>query len=369
MNKPENVSADSLIAVPQPRHVAELVLYPAWSLAYKRTLAVAQLAPAGVVAFVIGAGGAGKTSMFHALGADVYGDPQMWAIGSLPVVKVSAENPDHAFFSSKSLMIDLLTAVMDPFRATGETIEAWGLDESLKARLRTAVARLRGVRSSEPDLRRAFISIAKAVGVKLILIDEANLMCLTQQNRVPTDYLESLRTLAQAVGCRVILFGTVDLLGMIDYSAQLNRRNPRILIERMYFKSKEQRDEFKGFLHCLESELKLSPGLLVRHAEEIHSYTYGIPGEVVGLVQRADEERLAREATEISWEHLLSSAPLPDVIKRMREEADLITLVMSGMQKSASSKDQPVTERKRPSFRRRPVRYAVPARTDSPDSK
>jgi GTPase SAR1 family protein len=365
MNKHESVSIDTLVSIPQTRRVDELVLYPAWDLAYKRAMAVAQLAPMGVVAFVIGAGGAGKTSMCNALSSDVYGDPGTWPIGRLPVVQVCAENPDHAFFSSKSLMIDLLTAVVDPFRATGESIESWNIDESLKARLRTAVARLRGVRSSEPDLRRAFISIAKALEVKLILIDEANLMCLTQRNRVPTDYLESLRMVCQAVGCRMILFGTVDLLGMIDYSAQLNRRNPRIVIERMRFESKEQRNEFISFLHYLETELRLPSDLLVEHAEEIYGYSYGIPGEVVGMVQRGDEERLARSANEITWEHLLASAPLPDVIKRMRDEADLITLVMSGARESAISKKQPQAKRKRPLFRRRPARYAVPTRTDS----
>lgn len=351
MNKPEYP------VLPKGLRVENLIMYPAWDIAYKRAVAFAQLAPIGTVAFVVGPGGAGKSSMWEMLGTEVYGEPSTWAAGQLPVIQVTADNPDRSFFTSKNMMVSLLAAVMDPFSVDSAMIEEWAIDAGLKSDLRWAITRLGRSRNSEGDLRRAFVSISKALGLKLILVDEANLMCLTQANRVPTDYLEGLRVLCQRAGCRVILFGTIDLLGLIDYSAQINRRGPRIHLDRMKFGSEDEKLAFLTFLHDLEQEFKLTPGLLISHAKVISDFTYGIPGEIVGLIQRADEERTARGEDVITWEHIETRAPLPDVVRRMRDEADIIEQVMCG--KAHAKESGPRARRvRRP--RRRPVRYPTP---------
>jgi GTPase SAR1 family protein len=348
MNKPEHP------ILPKGLRVEHLIMYPAWDIAYKRAIAFAQLSPNGAVALIVGPGGAGKSSMCEALGQEVYGDPSTWAPGQMPYVRVTADNPDRSFFTSKNMMVSLLSAVMDPFSVDSAMIEDWAIDAGLKSDLRWAITRLGRSRNSEADLRRAFSSIARAVGLKLILVDEANLMCLTQANRVPTDYLESLRLLCQSSGCRAILFGTIDLLGLVDYSAQLNRRGPRIHLDRMKLETRQEKLEFVSFLSCLEGEFKLTPGLLVEHAEDMSEFSYGIPGEIVGLLQRADEERAAQGDKMITWEHIETRAPLPDVLHRMRQEADIIALVMAGTDQGKSKVPRARGVR-RP--RRRPTRY------------
>jgi hypothetical protein len=296
--------------------------------------------------------------MWKRLATDVYGHPDSWRSGQLPVIKVSADNPDRGYFSSKALMKALLAAVRDPFRGLRFQIEELQIDEPLKNDLVRAISTMRPVTESEPALRESFISIARAAGVRLMLIDEANLLCLTQRTRVPTDYLESLRNLASQVGCRVILFGTIDLLEMVDYSGQLNRRARHIHIDRMRCESREGAVEFMSFLDELERDMNLPAKLLTSHVDEVYVNTYGIPGEVVGLVERADEVRDALGATCIEWRHLTHAFRIPDILARMREEADLIAEVMLGT-KTGDAK-RPVVRR----ARRRPAAKAKRYPTD-----
>jgi hypothetical protein len=335
--------------------MSSLIMYPAWDLAFKRAIAFAQLSPVGSVGFVVGSGGAGKSSMCEAIGEEVYGKPETWEPGQLPFIRVSADNTDRSFFTSKNMMVNLLAAVIDPFSVDSAMIENWKIDEGLRSDLRWAITRLGRSRNSEADLRRAFVSIARALNLKLVLVDEANLICLTQANRVPTDYLESLRMLCQQAGCRLLLFGTIEMLGLIDYSAQINRRGPRIHLDRMRLDTKEAKLAFLTFLVELQDEFGLEPGLLVGHAEELADWTYGIPGEIVGLIQRADEERVALRAKAITWDHIEARKPLPDVVRRMQDEADIIERVMSGRERM--NEQLPRAPRARSRVRRRPVRY------------
>lgn len=354
MNKPKQFSFE-LNA--KTLRVGQAIMYPAWEQAYRRVVAFSQLAPIGSVAIVVGPGGAGKTSMWEVVGNEVYGKSSDWTKGRQPFINISADNPEKAFFSSKNLIATLLNALMDPFSADIALIEDWPIDPDLKADLRYAITRLSRSRSSEADFRRAFVSIARAMSLELILIDEANLMCLTQANRVPTDFLESLRMLAQFAGCRIVLFGTIDLLGIIDYSAQLNRRGPRIHLDRMRFDTEEQRMQFLSFLDDLERELKLTDRLLVDNASALAEFSYGIAGEIVGLLQRADELRAASGDTAIEWRHIEACAPLPDVLLRLQEEADLIAKVMAG-EVHGQGKAPPVRRARTPG-KRRAKRYGT----------
>lgn len=340
-------------------HTRQPIMYECWEFAYALCKAIGQKAPVGTIALVVGAGGCGKSSMWSRLAESIYGEPNGWRFGQLPAIKVSADNPDRGYFSSKALMKELLCSVRDPFRGLRLRLADLEIDELLKHDLALALSTVRSIRDREPDLRESFISIAKAAGVKLILVDEANLLCLTQRTRVPTDYLESLRRLAERVGCRIILFGTIELLQMVDYSGQLNRRTRHIHIDRMRCETKEGALVFISFLHDLEIDMRLPIDLLTSHVSQVYANTYGIPGEVVGLVERADEIRQALEAPIIEWRHIERAFPIPDVVARMRDEADLIAEVMSGIKTGDQKKPTGRTTPRRRSAK--PKRHPVGA--------
>ena len=293
-------------------------------------MAFGQMAEAGSLAFCIGSGGTGKSTLAKHIAKTVYGDPKVWRSGTQLVVLVEADTVDRGFYTSKSLMRTMLCAVHDPFRSSIAQIIQWDMDDDLRRRLIEVVSNQRVLESSEPVMREAFISLARILNVRLIVVDEANLLVLTQKGRVPTDYIESLRRLADRIGCCVLLLGTVDMLELMEYSGQVNRRKLKIHLDRMRCESEEDKDELLGFLLGIEEDRGLTEGMLQTHAGQIYDWTYGVPGEIVGLVDRSEMFQAALGAKQLEWQHIESAKQHPVEMERMRWEADLIQKVMTG---------------------------------------
>lgn len=307
-------------------------------------LAFGQLAEAGSLAFCIGTGGTGKTTLAKHIAGVIFGERESWPIATQPVVLVGADAVDRGFFTSKSLMKSFLGALHDPFRSSIAQILQWEIDEDLKGRLIEAVSDMGVLESSEPVMREAFVELARILKVRLIIVDEANLLVLTQRGRTPTDYIESLRRLADRIGCCVLLFGTVDMLELMEYSGQVNRRKLKIHLDRMKCKTEDDKDEFLGLLLGLEEDRGYDVELLQSHSDQILDWTYGIPGEIVGLLDRAEMRQLALGAEKLAWSHIEAERQHPLEIARMRWEADLIDRVMTG---------SPLTQKDRKEIARR----------------
>lgn len=320
-------------------------MFRALKLARGLCLAFGRKCKPGSLAFCIGSGGTGKSSLAEHIAGTVFGDPSLWSPGNKPVVLVGADAPDRGFFTTKSLMHDLLQSVHDPFRSSIPELLNWEIDEDLKRRLVEAVADRDALNSSEPEMRKAFIELAILLNVKLIIIDEGNLLVLTQRGRTPTDYIESVRRLGDKIGCAILLFGTVDMLELMEYSGQVNRRKLKIHLDRMKCEDEPGKDEFVSFLHGIEIEFDLLTGLLTSHAGEMLAWTYGIPGEVVELVDRADDHRSALEDPCLDWSHFVLAKHHPVEMERMCWEADLIDSVTSG--KPLTQKDRREIEKRR----------------------
>jgi hypothetical protein len=284
----------------------------------------------GHIAFCIGTGGTGKSSLAEHIANTVFGDPSAWAIGLRPVLLVEADTVEQGYFTMKSLIQSLLCAVHDPFRASIPEILGWSIDEKVKQALIKALEGIDPLDSAEPAMRTAFIELAKLMQVKLIIIDESNLLVITKRTRRPTDYIESLRRLGDRIGCAILLLGTVDMLELMGYSGQVSRRTLKVHLDRIKCDDEAGKDEFVSFLHSLEEDYSLVPGFLTSRAPEIYACTYGIPGEVVGLVENADTFREALEEPALKWEHVLMAMHHPVEVERLRWEADLISDVMRG---------------------------------------
>src|ERR1700741_1475517 len=93
-------------------------IFSALKLARGLCLSFGMKCKPGSLAFCIGSGGTGKSSLAEHIARTVFGEPGLWSIGNVPVVLVGADVPDRGFFSSKSLMHDLLKSLHDPFRSS-----------------------------------------------------------------------------------------------------------------------------------------------------------------------------------------------------------------------------------------------------------
>lgn len=312
-----------------PNDNLPLQMFREYRSALDQMMFFAQFAAPGDIAFCVGAGGAGKSRLAKLIGPMVYGGSETWAPGTRPFVLVQLDTPDRAYFSPKAFIRDCLLCLDDPFRAGVEHIATWPLAPEIKERL-IRITSVQSPRSyGEPEMRIAFINLARLLGVKLLLVDEANMMTLTQVNRIPTDYLESLRRLGDRIGCPVILLGTIRLLKLLGHSAQLNRRTFRVHLARMSCLDEVGAMQFLSFVKGIEDAYKLDSGLLTGQVEAVHEWTYGIPGEVVGLVDRA-RIYAAAEGSAIEWSHMQKAKHLPEALKRMVTEADIIESTMEG---------------------------------------
>lgn len=284
--------------------------------------------PAGTIAFVVAPSGAGKTRLSHLIGPHLYG--KKFESGLRPWVRVSAQNPQAAYFTSKYLLNQILEEFRDPFNGMTHSIPS-DLSPDQATRLAHALGRVAtGQRATEEDKRDSVISLARAYQCRMLILDEANLMVLIKKGRPVEVYVESMRTLARAMGVRIVMLGTLKMLDFVNYSAQINRMGNIKHLDRMRDDTEKGMTEFLSFLDGVESDLALQKGLLTDYAEALYDATYGIPGELVSLLDRARIEAAMADRKHIELCDLRASLPLDAVRVQMRAEADLIEAIVNG---------------------------------------
>lgn len=309
---------------------------------------------AGTIVYVVGASGAGKSVLSQVISRIGFGPSETWQLGRIPFIGTTAENPDKGFYSSRYMFSDIAGQLADPFRTT-----AIQLNEAVAPDLRLAVASMQSqmsmARTTEAEFRKTSASIARACGLVAVHIDEANMISFVNRARLGTDHIESLRTFGLRSGARIFLFGTVDLLGLAKYSAQINRNCRIILIDRIRASTKDEVHEFMDLLEHFESRFSLRRGLLSERARLIHNNTLGIPGEVVAVIERA-LMMAAGQGTEVEWENVEDAFPRPIELKRLKDEVDEIDELLEGQLKECVMKTS--ATRSKPKARAR--RWEVP---------
>lgn len=300
-----------------------LYMFGSFKRALERVVAFGQQAEPGQICFCIGAGGSGKSRLAALIGPAIFGKTENWRSFTTPYLHIAADNPDSGYFSTKWFIHQCLSNLGDPFRALPQALANSGLDATVQAALLNEARRKSDKAMSEPSMRETFIRLARARELRLMVIDEANLLTFTRQGRVPTDYLEGIRRLGDQIGCPIVLLGTIRMLELLGYSAQLNRRMFLIHLARMSCRSDEEKSEFVSFLNNIETDFGLS-AKVSSQASRMFTWTYGIPGEIIGIVQRAMMVRGVQAAAELTWDDIADARQTNAALRQMRDEADLI---------------------------------------------
>lgn len=313
-----------------------LYMFESYLAAYSEFMAFCQLANPGDIGFCVAPGGAGKSEMAALIADSLYGPEESWIPGTQPYVHVGADLEEQSFFTPKAFMRKLLAELRDPFSCERADIATWNTDPAVKSALISRARFERKASQTEAEMRTAFISIARLLKVNLIIIDEANMFLISPRSRRPTDYLESARRLADQVGCPIVLFGTTDLLQLLDYSAQLNRRINKIYIGHMRCEDDRGKSDFLAFLAGLENDFKLDEGLLTKNAAKIFEWTYGIPGEIVNLIEKARYKLARRQGpTRIDFQAIFEARKSDSELRRCIDEADAIEATMTNSSTAA----------------------------------
>ena len=312
----------------------------------------------GSLTYVVGPGGSAKTSLYEALPSALYGDRANWPDDQIPIIGVSAKAPDRGYFSGVTLVSNLLAQLLDPFRSVSLDLKL--IDPGLREDLQRAMALAGGRPLSGVRMWDILIPIAKQVRLRHIMLDEAGLVVLIQQNRIPSDFIEALRAAAMDIGCTVIFFGTFELLTVMDFTAQSNRRTLNIQVERLLNKTAEQRELFLSVADAVAAYEGVPVELVQPHAQWLYEVTYGIVGELVDLFKRAMIYARARELNCVTWTELQDACHLPNALMRMRFEADEIDRAFArGYAMPRPRRPPPTREKTRPG-RRKAKRHSGP---------
>lgn len=171
--------------------------------------------------------------------------------GVIPVASVEAVASSNSGFDWRDYYLRALHALEEPL------IDRKLDPDFMLQTPRAYQTHLRSKRPSIMDLRRGLESCLKQRKPKAFIIDEAQHLKKIASGKRLIDQMDTIKSLANMTGVRHLLFGTYELFGLTNLSAQLNRRTVEIHLPRYCFENPDDMEEFVYFLSGLEESLPL----------------------------------------------------------------------------------------------------------------
>lgn len=175
----------------------------------------------------------------------------------------------------------------------------------------------------DPEMRDVYEEELRSLGLRVVLLDEAQHMITSADGKQPKDQLNWIKSMATETGVLHVLIGTYDVLPFCNLDGQMARRGSEIHFARYHM---EDEKDCQAFCNAFSSLLKQVP-LQVDHDALIHRWWYFFEGSIgcIGILKqwlvRALYRALREESRELTRSHLEKSV-LPDAKwERMRADA------------------------------------------------
>lgn len=282
-----------------------------FSESFRLAYSMASQADPGSLLFIVGPSGVGKSTLRARLSSELVAMPSEWPPGHIPILSLNVKNPDRGFFSPKDFATRMVSAIGDPFHGqlSANTLDDQDKSEALIAEMvKENVLKQMRLSMTEANLLRVFQEQARVRSLRFILLDEAQLLCIVQNNRDPGDYLENLKILAIELGIVILLFGTYQLLQIWNYTSQLNRRCFTVHLQRYDKEVATDVDEFRNLLNQMsEPSGEENRKLILDRWSLIYDATLGIVGEVDAFLFRAHQLAKAMNEPVLKIEHLVAA--------------------------------------------------------------
>lgn len=235
------------------------------------------------ILLVIGPTGVGKTTQQKQLENTLHGvhAEQIKRDASfIPFLRVEAPAPESSSFSWKDFYIRILTKLEEPYPANKQLPPKPMSDSVAKAS--------RNPNMTAAVLRRAIEKAFHHRRTETLIIDEAQHLRQTGSNRRLQDHMDCLKSLSNLSGVRLILYGTYELLDLLQLNAQLARRCTELHFPRYKWVVDEDNKTFLAILKTFESRLPLEtrPNL-VGNAEFLYKRSAGCVGILKDWLTRA----------------------------------------------------------------------------------
>jgi hypothetical protein len=284
--------------------------------------------PAGTsLILVVGPTGVGKTTLLERtvkqLIVDAAHDPTTTP-GHIPAIAMEAPSPDSGNFSWKDYFTRALIAADEPMLADKIIYDMRGIHRDEQGQLiieRTLTT---------PDLRRVLEKCLYHRRPRAFIVDEAQHIKKMASGRRLLDQMDTLKSLANMTSTVHVLFGTYDLLGLMDLSAQLARRSVTIHFPRYHADQPEDLKEFKKLLRTFQRHLPFpeEPDLASRY-EYFYEQSLGCTGMLKTLLNKvlgAALEKGEQTLTPKRWEqHGEPPQKLREMLQAIKEDEEKLS--------------------------------------------
>jgi len=267
------------------------------------------------VAAVIGPTGAGKTTLLrsvkHAIleqnAEAMRADP-----GLIPVVAVDANAPENGNFSWRQMHLDILVVLKEP-------VCDWQVALKEHQEGKPRVARLSSL--SPIELKGRVDSAFRHRGVKVLLLDEAQLLGKMASGRRLLDQTDTVRALAKSTGAFVVLFGTYDLIPLLGLNAQMARRIASVHFPRYRCDEPTEWRDFQTALRTFEFAIRLpkTPDL-VPSSEMLYRGSAGCIGTLKSWLKAAYKQVLRSSGCALTKKVLQSTCLPASTLRKIAEE-------------------------------------------------
>jgi hypothetical protein len=268
------------------------------------------LDPAGKqLIFVIGPTGAGKTFLMKAMRAEI----EDWFLkqqdgdrGRIPVIGIEVPSKDEVRPSWKIIFERLLIEAGEPLVDKKIVYADVAIRRDDEGRLSV------DQKARTSKLRYALEQALKHRRPYAVFLDEAQHL-LEMGGLSMQDQMDCLKSIACMTGVLHVLFGTYEMLSLLDLSDQLMRRSAIIHLPR-YGKSKSDKEIFSDTLNTFQLNMPFhnEPDLL-SHWEFFHERTAGCVGILYDWLLAAYKAAL-RDSTAITLteKHIEDTCPLSE---------------------------------------------------------
>lgn len=295
----------------------DLVLHDRFHDAYDAILnAIQHEAPDTIIA-VVAPTGAGKSSLAKCVAAEVrrYFKKKGLLPGQIPVVCLEAEASERHVFQWRPFYHQWLICLEEPLLESKVDLAA-----ALKTK-QASEGQIRGVNILRDDLGYLRNRIREALEehhTYVVEIDEANNIAAVGKNGSHAGQMHLLKTMANRMTCRIVMFGTAEMIPLLDQSAQLGRRVIEVSIQPY----SDSDDDLKEFGSTAKSLFERGPiPIAFTIAEQLlylHKGTIGLIGVLAQWVRKAFARALRSGAKKLTIEHLKATR-LPDRKIRLLE--------------------------------------------------
>lgn len=293
----------------------KLIAHPHLVQARKEVIRLIEEPAGASLAAVIGPTGAGKSTLLDGVRKVVLERRTAAMITDtslIPIVSVEAPAPEQASFNWKDLYLRILVALKEPACE-------WQLALKEKQPGKPGVTRLASL--SLTELRARVEAAFLHRGVKVLLIDEAQHLRKLAGGRHAHDQMDTLKSLASLSKAFVVLFGTYELIPMLELNGQLARRCVMVHCPRYRHDDPAQWQSFQAAVRSLGQAIMLpTPTDLVPHSEYLYRSTAGCIGILKGLLTTG-YARALEEGHESLTLATLEASKLPNsALEKITEE-------------------------------------------------